>query len=50
MPLILSPQDEERWLDPQLDEKGIGALLKTYGEQDMDAYALNPDFIHRQPP
>lgn len=47
MPLILSPQDEERWLDPNLQKSEIDKLMRTFWEIEMDAYSVNPDFIHK---
>ena len=44
MPLILSHEDEEKWLCPSLNEKEIKELLKTPSDENMDAYPVSPKF------
>ncbi len=41
MPLILSSQDEEKWLDPKLKKEDIISLIKPYDENDMKAYTIS---------
>jgi len=44
MPLILSVEDEEKWLDPYLDKQVIKSLFKTPADNNMEAYKVTPDF------
>jgi Uncharacterized conserved protein len=44
MPLILSPEDEETWLNPSLTEDEVKALLKTPSDANMEAYQVSPKF------
>ena len=37
MPVILHPDDEERWLSPELSDRQIAALLKSYPERAMQS-------------
>ncbi|MDL2255323.1 SOS response-associated peptidase [Parabacteroides sp. OttesenSCG-928-K15] len=48
MPLILSPEDELRWLDSTLKKAEIEGLLKPFGEKGMDAYPVKESFIHME--
>ena len=49
MPLILLPEDEERWLNPSLSENEIKALLKTPSDANMVAYKVSPKFRFMNP-
>lgn len=49
MPLILSKEDEEKWLNPELSEKDIASLLKPFPEKEMKAYVIEKDFIKKNP-
>ncbi len=40
MPLILRPEDEEKWLDPELTEEEIKGLLKVYPAEGMTAHPV----------
>jgi putative SOS response-associated peptidase YedK len=41
MPVILHPDDYDRWLDPQTPIEGLRALLKPFPAQLMRADAVN---------
>ena len=41
MPLILSREDEKRWLEPNLTREQINELIKPYAESDMAAYTVS---------
>lgn len=42
MPVILHPDDNERWLDPSFEEKGpLSALLKPYHYYAMETYPVS---------
>ena len=45
MPAILSIEDENRWLDPDLKEEEIKCLLKAYESSLMDAHVMEKDFL-----
>jgi len=47
MPLILKKEDEEKWVDRNLNKKDIESLLKVYGEENIDKYPMSKDFSHR---
>lgn len=47
MPAILSKEDEEKWLDPDLSKTEIASLLKPFDEDEMDAYIIKNDFIKK---
>lgn len=49
MPLILSPEDEERWLDSRLKKPDIEKLLKPFDGGQMEAYAIGGDFLKKSP-
>lgn len=49
MPAILSKEDEERWLAPDLQKVDIESMLKSYEVDKMDAYAIENDFIKKAP-
>ena len=44
MPLILSHEDEEKWLNPLLREEEIKTLFKTPPDEKMSAYRVSPKF------
>jgi putative SOS response-associated peptidase YedK len=54
MPLILSPDDEMKWLDPTLKPDQIKDLIKPYPQEMMTAYTIsrhaNNVRIHRDYP
>lgn len=41
MPLILSTQDEKKWIEPNLTTEEISSLIKPYSENDMTAYTVS---------
>jgi putative SOS response-associated peptidase YedK len=41
MPLILRPEDEDQWVDPDLKPAQITALIKTFDEAEMEAYTVS---------
>lgn len=47
MPAILSMEDEEKWLNPNLSKAEITSLLKPYDVKLMDAYIIENDFIKK---
>lgn len=49
MPVILHPEDEKRWLDPELLEKEIMGLLKPYPDKAMAGNIIDNDFIRKSP-
>lgn len=49
MPVILRSEDEARWLDPDLSDKQIAAMLKPYPEQGMASKTVRHDFIRKDP-
>lgn len=49
MPLILLPEEEEKWLDPKLDAKSVEAMLKPFPAKEMDAYPVYNNFIKKSP-
>ncbi|MCR4300284.1 MAG: SOS response-associated peptidase [Sulfuricaulis sp.] len=41
MPVILSPQDYDRWLDPEVHEpEQVTSLLKPYSEKEMEMWPV----------
>ncbi|MXV79696.1 MAG: SOS response-associated peptidase [Chloroflexi bacterium] len=43
MPVILARDDEEFWLDPDVDDPGtLGSLLTPYDARAMEAYEVSP--------
>ncbi|MFO7889912.1 MAG: SOS response-associated peptidase [bacterium] len=40
MPVILPEKDEKKWIRSDLEEKDIKSMLKTYDENDLDAYPV----------
>jgi len=49
MPVILSENDEKRWLNKDLSKKEINALLRPYPAMFMDAYIVCKDFYKKNP-
>lgn len=49
MPAILSKEDEEKWLEPDLSKSEITSLLKPYNAGLMDAYVTRNDFVKKVP-
>lgn len=49
MPVILHPEDEQKWLDPELSEYEIAQLLQSYPSQDMASQPIRNDFIRKAP-
>lgn len=49
MPAILSKEDEEKWLKPDLSKSEISSLLKPYDVDLMDAYVIRNDFMKKVP-
>jgi len=47
MPAILTREDEAQWINPNMNEAGIKALLRPYESTLMDARALEKDFLRR---
>jgi len=41
MPVILRPEDEAAWLDPDADPRDLHALLRPYPAEAMEAYAVS---------
>jgi putative SOS response-associated peptidase YedK len=42
MPLIISKEDEDRWLSASVDASGISSLLKTYDNTQFYMYTVSP--------
>lgn len=49
MPAILSKENEEKWLNPNLTKQEICSFLHTYEADKMDAYVIENDFIKKKP-
>lgn len=49
MPLILSPENEEKWLSDKLSAEDIKSLLKPFIADKMDAYMVDKNFIKMNP-
>jgi len=49
MPVILSREDESKWIDRNLSREDVIELMKPYKEGDMDAYPINSNFIKKNP-
>lgn len=47
MPVILSPEDEQIWINPKLDKESIIELMKPYDTDKMVAYVINNDFLRK---
>ncbi len=41
MPVILSPQDYDAWLDPDVDGKRVEPLLRPYSHDDLETYRVS---------
>jgi putative SOS response-associated peptidase YedK len=41
MPVILRPEFEERWLDPETDMTDLEAMLQPYPSEKMEAYEIS---------
>lgn len=49
MPAILSKDNEEKWLNPNLTKQEITTFLHPYEADKMDAYVIENDFIKKKP-
>jgi putative SOS response-associated peptidase YedK len=49
MPLILSKENEELWLEPSLKTADIKAFFQAFDTNRMDAYAVSKDFLKKRP-
>ena len=50
MPVILKPEDEARWLDPNMtDSEEIKEFLKPYTDEPMEAYPVDKKFRFMNP-
>ena len=49
MPAILSKENEEKWLNPNLTKQEIATFLHPYEADKMDAYVIENDFIKKKP-
>lgn len=49
MPAILSKDNEEKWLNPNLTKQEIATFLHPYEADKMDAYVIENDFIKKNP-
>ena len=49
MPVILQQEDEERWLNPDLDEQQIKHFLRPYDSNEMRGEGVRSDFIRKDP-
>lgn len=49
MPVILHPEDEQRWLDPALTQDRIAAMLRPFPERMMEERIIRNDFIRKAP-
>lgn len=47
MPAILSKENEEKWLNPNLTKQEIATFLHPYEADKMDAYQIENDFIKK---
>jgi len=43
MPLILSPQDEKNWINPELSQSHIESLIKPYMKSDLVAFTISKE-------
>ncbi len=50
MPLILEKEDESKWLNPDLTQNEIQALLKPYPAELMDAYPIDKELFQKGNP
>ena len=49
MPLILHPEDVNNWLNPELSNPQIKAIIQTFPADQMSAYAIKNNFIKKNP-
>lgn len=49
MPAILSKENEEKWLNPELSKPDIASFLHPYEANEMNAYIIGNDFIKKNP-
>lgn len=49
MPAIFLKEDEEKWLEPELNEKEVAALLQPIPAEAMEAYQIRNDFLKKRP-
>ena len=49
MPMVLKPEAENRWLDPDLGEEQIAALLRPVASREMEAWPIRNDFLRKSP-
>lgn len=49
MPVILHPDDEQRWLDNDLSDDEIMSCLKPYPSHNMESVIIRRDFIRKAP-
>jgi putative SOS response-associated peptidase YedK len=49
MPLIISKEHEEYWLDRSLKNADIEMLFQSFDTDGMDAYPISKDFLKRSP-
>lgn len=49
MPVILSSEEEQKWLDPKLSQSQIEEMMQPFDEKKMDAYIIHKDFIRKNP-
>ena len=49
MPLIISEENEKNWLDKNSKWPDIKKLIKPYENNDMNAYIIQNDFMHKNP-
>jgi putative SOS response-associated peptidase YedK len=47
MPVILRQEDEQKWLDSEIDAEKIVFLLSPYDDKEMDAYTVSPLITRR---
>ena len=47
MPAILPVEDEEKWLDPHLNEMDVRALLRPFNTALMDACMLDKNYLRK---
>lgn len=48
IPVILSANDKEKWLDPKLGKSDFERLLRTFSAERKDAYVINNDFLNKR--
>ena len=49
MPVILPPEDEQKWIEKYLPKENIIELMKPYDADRMNAYVINNDFLKKNP-